>query len=455
MLNLQSIAWVASFCFLIGAHVKAQETAVRIAVFDIDASPAIGSPVAYANCREVLDPLRAKGIVLLSDAQPIVLCAVDWLGISHDSRVAWQTGLAAAAGTTPDRVAIHTLHQHDGIYGDMTAESLLAEVGLGGKFFDSRFEKIVIERVADSIVQSIERAQLVTQIGFGEAKVDRIASNRRILGEDGKVKLIRWSKTVDPEAIAAPEGLVDPFLKMITFWNGDKPIVALSYYATHPQSYYGEGDVTSEFIGIGRAQREKETGVTHVHFNGASGNITAGKYNDGSKENRPVMAKRFADGMKAAWEATHKSSFNSGDVGWQVAPVQLDVRDTVQETDLRKTLHNESAAERERLRAACCLAWVGWCKNGNKLQLSCLRLGKQRILHLPGEAFVEFQLAAQESGADQFNVCVAAYGEYGTGYIGTEISYSQGGYETGPLASLVAPNSEKRILAVVNQLLKE
>ena len=38
-------------------------------------------------------------------------------------------------------------------------------------------------------------------------------------------------------------------------------------------------------------------------------------------------------------------------------------------------------------------------------------------------------------------VMMAAYGDYGMGYIGTEIAYTQGGYETGPV-SRVAPEHE-------------
>jgi len=42
------------------------------------------------------------------------------------------------------------------------------------------------------------------------------------------------------------------------------------------------------------------TGVLHVHFDGAGGNIGAGKYNDGAHENRQVLADRMAAGMERA-----------------------------------------------------------------------------------------------------------------------------------------------------------
>jgi len=57
--------------------------------------------------------LRAKGIVLMGSGQPIVLCSVDWIGISNDSQDAFRQELADAAGTVPERVAVHVVHQHD------------------------------------------------------------------------------------------------------------------------------------------------------------------------------------------------------------------------------------------------------------------------------------------------------------------------------------------------------
>ena len=73
------------------------------------------------------------------------------------------------------------------------------------------------------------------------------------------------------------------------------------------------------------------------------------------------------------------------------------------------------------------------------------------MLQIPGELFVEYQLAAQKMRPDNF-VCMAAYGEYGTGYIGTKIAYEQGGYETGHV-SRVAPEVEDVLMSAMRNLL--
>ena len=79
---------------------------------------------------------------------------------------------------------------------------------------------------------------------------------------------------------------------------------------------------------------------------------------------------------------------------------------------------------------------------------------RRECLHLPGELFVEYQLAAQRLRPDLF-VAMAAYGDYAPGYIGTEVAYSQGGYESGSHASLVAPNVERTLMDVIERLLRK
>src|SRR4029078_1540753 len=81
-------------------------------------------------------------------------------------------------------------------------------------------------------------------------------------------------------------------------------------------------------------------------------------------------------------------------------------------------------------------AFVVRSKSGHKIDLACLSLSNRRVLHLPGELFVEYQLAAKKMRPD-CHVAMAAYGDYGTAYIGTERAYSEGGYETEARASHV------------------
>jgi hypothetical protein len=115
-------------------------------------------------------------------------------------------------------------------------------------------------------------------------------------------------------------------------------------------------------------------------------------------------------------------------------------------------LEDSSAPLGDRIRAARDLAWVRRAAAGKTIGLSCLRLPGVYVLNMPGELFVEYQLAAAKMRPDAM-VCMAAYGDYGPGYIGTAIAYTQGGYETGPV-SRTAPEVEKVLTDGMAELLK-
>lgn len=428
---------------------------LKIATFNVDATPPIGSPVAYAPARKIEDPLFARGIVLLGAGKPIVLCAVDWIGIGNSGHTVWREKLAQAAGTSADRVAVQTLHQHDGVRCDFRAEELMEEYGFGGKQFDSAFNRHIIEKVAEAIHNALPQAQQVTHLGVGRANVEKVASNRRVLGADGKVQLSRSSAAAsNPAAREAPEGLIDPELKLISFWNGDTPLACLTYYATHPQSYYGKGDVTSEFVGLARARREQALKVPHIHFNGAGGNIAAGKYNDGSQEMRVTLTDRMESGMKRAWESTQKMTISDKEIDWSVETVHIPVAKHLNVDKLRETLSQMKTFESRRSFDALRLAWVERDDgNGVPVELSRLKIGKVSMIQMPGELFVEYQLAAQAMRPGEI-VCMAAYGDYGPFYIGTAAAYSQGGYEVSAGSSNVSPEVEQVLLDGIRNLLK-
>lgn len=446
------IVWVAVLPRVFGQEGTAS---LRLARFDIDATPPIGSMMAYDPVTNHWNlGLRARGVVLLGSGDPIVLCAVDWIGIANESHDVFRDALAEAAGTQRNRVAVHALHQHDAPECDFSAEAIARAAGTGPKQYESTFQRQLLGRLQEAIRTAVPKAEPVTHLGTGQAAVEGVASNRRIMGPDGKVKAVRWTATTDPAVRAEPVGVIDPIVSLVSFWNGDKPLAILSYYATHPQSYYRTGIPNPDFPGIARFLRELSVpDALHVHFDGAGGNIGAGKYNDGSHTNRVVLAERLAKGMREAWEQTRRTPIAAREVSWGVEPVALPPSKLLVQSELEATLKSQpEVAVTKGIPSR--LAWLKRCQAGNKIDITCLRLGRTRILHMPGELFVEFQLAAKAVRPDLF-VAMAAYGDYGPFYIGTAISYDEGGYETGPTASNVAPESEAILLDAIRKLLRD
>jgi hypothetical protein len=449
------VSAVLALSFL-SAPASAAEKPLQIATFEAEITPPIGAPLCDAllpPAKQIVDPLLARGVVLLTNERPIVLCALDWVGIGNSGHDAFRDALAKAVGTTRDRVCVHCLHPHDAPGCDFEADEIVVPFGLGGKLFDPVFARKAMSRVAAAAAKAVKTPRAVTHLGIGKAQVIKVASTRRIMGADGKVKYVRFSVTTDPKIRAEPEGLIDPYVQLLSFWDADRPVASITYYATHPQSHYGSGGVSCDFPGIARSLRDRALpAVFHIHFNGAGGNVTAGKYNDGARANRLVLAERLSKGMKEAFDSVKRVPVTSADVSWRVAAVALPQTKQFNTRDLEVQVADKKMSTYDRLRVARRLAWSRRCDAGRKTDLACLRIGPASVLHMPGELFVEYQLAAQKMRPNS-PVLMAAYGDYAMGYIGTAISYTQGGYETG-VVSRVAPEVEGVLMEAMRELLK-
>ena len=426
--------------------------ASHLATFHADITPPLGHPLCggwIPSAKAIDDPLRAVGIVLMGEESPVVLCALDWCGLRNDANLAWRQALARAAHTTPDRVAVQCVHPHDAPFVDLEAQRLLVTAG-APSCVDQTFFDQVVKKTAEALQKSLAMASPVTHFSTGQARVRDVASNRRVLGADGKVEFWRGSSSRDPKARAAPEGLIDPWLKVLGFWNGDKPLAALNFYASHPMSYYGQGHVSSDFCGLARQRRQDDLpGVLQVYFNGCAGNIAAGKFNDGAPENRPVLSERMYAAMKAAWEASKRQPVPRWN--WRADAVTFDPRSEAAfgRAANEALLSDAKATSAKRGNAAFQLSWLN--RQSRPVPVGCLQMGHADVLVLPGEPFVEYQLFAQSQRPDDF-VCVAGYGDGGPGYLPTRDAYKEGGYEI--TVALAAPTCEEKLKAAIKRLLK-
>ena len=420
----------------------------QISTFESDVTPPVGHPLCagwYPPAASIRDPLSVLGVVLVPDDEPpIVLCALDWAELSNRDYLQWREELATAVDTSVDRVAIHCTHAHDTPWPDRDAQNLLDEYGHPNVIMEGNWAERVRAQAAEVVSESTKSFQPLTDISIGEAYVDRIASNRRVLGNDGKVRGVRWTATRDPELRSEPEGLIDPMLKSIGFWHGEKRIACLHYYAVHPTSMDGTGEVTPEFVGLARNRRiEEDPGVAHIYFTGCAGNITAGKYNDGIADNRELFTQRIHQAMLAAEAASTRRSLVR--MHWKVELVHLPPREDMNEPDLRAILGEKKTNVKTKSKTAIMLAYLH--RQNVPIPITCLHINDEvGIMHLPGETFIEYQIQAQESRPDAF-IAVAGYGDLGTGYITLERSFAEGGYE--PVDAFVSGKSEAIMRAAI------
>ena len=421
----------------------------RLATFCCDVTPPLGTPIysSYKPLEVIEHPLLAKGVVLDDGRRRYVLCSVDWCELRNSSYALFRRKIAEAADTDIANVAVQTVHQHTAPMADTDAVRLLESTGNPPPLTPSSYIEDCAERVAKAAKRAMAELVPFDHVGTAQVKVDRVASNRRVPIGDGKV-VFRGSSCKDPKLREMPEGTIDPMVKTITFASRQRPLVRLHYYATHPQSFYGDPRASYDFPGMAREELQEEEGVFQIYFTGCAGDIAAGKYNDGSPPARDELFQRLHAGMAASASST--TYVRAERFEWRRLGLQLTPREdgAFSEAQSRARMQDEKAAVLARHDGATVLAFKA--RRRAPLELSALQIGEVRILHLPGEMMIDYQLFAQQLCPNDF-VAVAAYGDCGPGYVCLERSFGEGGYE--PTSSLVVPGSEGPTRDAIRRLL--
>lgn len=319
--------------------------------------------------------------------------------------------------------------------------------GLGAKVYVHAVDGLSLALYPDRVTA------LVGESGSGKSTVARVLAQLyrptggtiRVNGEPIRA---RRGGSLRKYASRVQLILQDPFGSL-------NPTHRVNYILSRPLRLHGrartaaEGLVTYDFVGMAREECARANSPTPIiHFCGAASNVTAGKYNDGLSANREVLAARLGNGMALAVAdaVQHRRPIVDSLWGWEVREVLLPAAEHLCDGRAELTFRDEPTPRHARQ-----LAWANRCRRDDPVSLSCLNLAGVTVLHLPGEMYVEYQLAAQEMYPDDF-VAVAAYGDFGPGDIGTAVAYSQGGYIVEP-QSHVSPEAEDVVVATMRELL--
>ncbi|MEN6532455.1 MAG: hypothetical protein ABFD89_02260 [Bryobacteraceae bacterium] len=434
---LISLSLVALFSLPLAAE-------LRVATFRADATTAPGEPLIWLTpTAKVEDPLWIKGVIIADGSRRYVICSLDWCGIGSSIHDLFRAKIAHAVRTNPAFVAVQSVHQHAAPYVDGDANTMLRRLGRPPGLMSEKFLQDLTDRIAAAAEEAVKRLQPFDSVGVSAVNVERVASARRIIGEDGKV-IVRYSGSgKDPKMAALPEGAIDPKLRTITLAKGGKPLVRLHFYATHPQTFCCDGRASADFVSAAREAVEKETGVFQIYFTGCSGDVTVGKYNDGSDAARAGLAARLKSALAAAPAATRFAP--AGKAGWRSADLLLEPKPV---GEAQALLNDPAIKDGVKLYRAAQMA--AFAARKRPLVVNSLDLGPAAILMLPGEPMLEFQRFAVGLASGKF-LAVAGYGDLQPGYLCTDRAFIEGGYE--PSASNSASGSEARIKTAIRQVL--
>jgi hypothetical protein len=411
--------------------------ALRAATFRADFTPPLGSAMIWTQpLTKVEDPLWAKGIILEQAGTRYVLVAIDWCGIGGELHQQMRATIGEAAGTSEHLVALHSVHQHTAPYAISDAWMLLRERGM--PVLETPVTPMM-PALQDAIRAAVKRLEPVDRVAYAETTVERVASARRIPNGRGGITT-RWSTSRDATLMQLPESFpgatIDPLLRTLHLQSGKRTVASLHFYATHPQTHCCDGTASGDFVGHAREAMEQESGVPQIWFTAGAGDITVGKYNDGSVAARSALRDRLLAALRKAATAARRAEV-PGKLSWRY--------ETFEAPRIygNLTAKTPEGLYREAIR-------VSFAQRAVPLVANALHMGRSVFLFLPGEPMQHFEKLAHEQAAGR-HVFFAGYGDMHPGYLCTDKAFEEGGYE--PSAAHGSPPLEKFLSDAIKSLL--
>ncbi|OGV48369.1 MAG: hypothetical protein A2017_00490 [Lentisphaerae bacterium GWF2_44_16] len=395
---------------------------MKLAKFKIDVTPPDECAIGFGLGRKTdgcRDPLWFRGIILDDNGKKLLIASIDYCGLmnrAHDELVSM---LANAVNTWTELIIIHCIHQHDAPLVNLEINDILDV-----ETFSSEWWRKLCSECAAAAKKALKHTREVKYTGYAERRLHGYASNRRVMNEDGSFKGTRYSRCADEKLKKMPVGTIDPFLRTAAFLDEEENILAsMSFYATHPQVANGRNLFSADAPGEAMRLLEIEFSETFpCFFTGAGGNVTAGKYAspDDLEGNLIRFGKILSDGISGNLKTLQKEECRSFDI---ISETFDFPRKAVKKLRARDVLANEN----EKLCRAVLQSCDGY-KENSTYRARMFRCGNLKIVFLPGEPFVEYQLYLQSLLPDEF-IALAGNCSDNFLYLPLAKSFDEGGYE--------------------------
>lgn len=427
---------------------------MKAGVFEVDVTPEIGCPIAYGINNKVDSKIFVRGVVVDDSKKRIVMASCDFIYIWGSAYEQMKKLIAKAAGTSAQNVFLHSVHQHDSVRIALELNEMYKKYR-GFETTPLAYYKRICKDLEDAIRKSIPKMKTVKSIATSERRVSGLASNRRLIGDDGKLYAMRWSMCHDPKLQKVPTGVIDPMLKSIAFLGGNnKPLAVMHFYAAHPMTAYGRNMCSADVPGVAIDYSKKHFGkdTPQIYFTGCGGNITFGKYSLENKEKSlKLLGERLGKELLANCKQLEKK--NTGSISLKNSIFELPLKPELNEKTLLEKIKKTEDKNTLMLlstRLEMVRNWEKW----KKLNITRISIGDDiHILTIPSETVVEYQLYAQELVSEKFLAC-AAYANTSYGYIPTAGMYPEGGYEP-EVGSVTTADAEKVIKKAIYDTLKD
>ncbi|NPV07941.1 MAG: hypothetical protein HPY83_08265 [Anaerolineae bacterium] len=446
---------------------------LRIGFARQDITPPLGVPCSLGlddECQEIFDPPHVRALLLSDGEDRVLLLSTDLIGLQRRNQLDLKRAIGAATGLPEGRILAHATHTHEAPTVQVANNEPLEPYGL--VFADPSYYRTFLDRAVAAAQEAVSDTFEV-EASWGRGRVVGVASNRRILDEQGR---LHWRSSRPPaEARELPEGEIDPWVRVLRLSEiGGPREVLLLNYCCHPTAAGGDEEwyVTADFPGEAMRLLETERPYRYcTYFTGPCGNINPGKYvGDGQEPSDRVrdvrvLGRNLADGVRAALR--EMEPVQGDGLRFHSRTVRMPLREDLPtraklEGQLRAAVEVYRQAQREGRR----LPGGGDIRRlAHKLQLlrltedgvlptdvAALRWGSFAAALLPGECFLEIAESLWRQFPD-LNLVPVAPIDYSLGYVPTPETFQQGGYEAG--VANVSPLGFETLVEAATKALQE
>lgn len=384
-------------------------TALSAGAAEVDITPPIGLPMdGYAARRGVNngvhDPLSAQILVLDDTARRkrAALVTLDVLAVTHELANRLRRTLAALLDTEPDAVMVCASHTHAGPCGLQT-------------WFPPGGDTQLDETLADMIAERLRAAARTALAGLRPVQIVYGAGAAKdICGDRNR-----------------PDRRVDSWLTALRFEATDGRIIAVvCHFACHPTVLGPENLLYSaDLAGAARARLCVEyPGAVALYLNGAAGNIST-RYTRHAQTFAEVERLGNRLGEQAVGLVRYTDHEFAG-LAWGCQTLDLPFRDLNGVADFAGSAGSnqdraaQAQAEGLALQAELTRAFAD--RHSQRVSLCALRIGRWRLVAVPGEAFDT--LATTLRAANPYILVVGYANDY-VGYFPTQQAIDDQTYE--------------------------
>lgn len=432
---------------------------LRVGTAMVDITPRAGTHLAGSGAGEhrpaesVLDPLHAKAVVLEAEERKLCFLALDVTIVTEEYTAQVREAASEQFGLEPEAVMVHATQTH-------TAPSL------GYLMLDPDFPALPAEYeyvrgaerswcdfAATRAIQAIGEASCTlqpVQVGVGSGLCDGLAFNRRGVRRDGTVCMPwpvgRKAQPLGPTQLRYMEGPTDPEVGMMCLRREDMQVAAmLLHFTCHPVNVFAARSpvVSADWPGSWAAGMQAECGAGCVPLvlNGCCGNINPwDPFDPDFVPDHRRMGAALAEMTRKVMCTLEFTDEVSLDRRVRRVPLPL------------KTVEPEALAEAEKMlsdhpqpkfledepgrvdpawfRAASVMSIEYMRRRSTDLpyEIQAFRVGDTAFVGLPGEPFVEGQLAIK-IGSPTYPTYVAHCTSQYVGYLPTRDAHQRGGHE--------------------------